>query len=269
MLELLEGRLLMAANLTDGLLTVSGTAWDDQILVRAKASSIFVTLNGQTTAFARGAVARVNVFAADGDNRVILRRVDAPALLVGGAGRDTLVGGTGPDTLVGGNARDWLYGGEGDDAFEGGAGFDRFIGGAGTDAASVGHDRRNSIEAPFDPSLGFKPFIVTDPLLGVYQNAGGETVVQVRFRFNHTGYQGFGGDAVFNESDLSFYVVAIALAGNGGLSVNTSHTHECNLGRLTPGEYVDVHVKQWDGTVRTIVVSSASGNPLPFDYLGV
>jgi uncharacterized delta-60 repeat protein len=106
-----------------GVLTVLGTTGDDTISLALRAEGTFfegppldVTVNGEVQSFYREAdaslpVSRVVVLARGGNDAVSLASdVSLPALLVGGAGDDTLIGGAGDDVLLGGPGKDVLDG---------------------------------------------------------------------------------------------------------------------------------------------------------------
>ena len=118
--ECLEGRDCPAAvNFFNGVLTVTGTAGDDSIVVTQSGNTIVAEgLNYTATV-----VNRIVISGLAG-NDVIRNLTAKPSTIYGGVGNDTIVGGT---------AADALFGGEGMDTINGRAGIDRVIGGADTD----------------------------------------------------------------------------------------------------------------------------------------
>ena len=79
-------------------------------------------------------VRTVEIYAGNGDDKVILGRHAFTAAVFGEAGDDTLGGGLGRDYLAGGDGDDLLSGGTtGGDTLEGGAGNDQFFAGGGLD----------------------------------------------------------------------------------------------------------------------------------------
>jgi Ca2+-binding RTX toxin-like protein len=156
MLESLERRRLLSAVLERGVLNVGGTNGDDYIALRlveglstpelpGPADYIEVNVNGERALFLKADVARVVVNANAGDDRVVLGKdpqsatadvvyYEAPTLVLGGRGQDTIFGGSGNDTLDGGTGVNELNGRLGDDLFRAGnRDTDVFRGGAGTD----------------------------------------------------------------------------------------------------------------------------------------
>jgi Ca2+-binding RTX toxin-like protein len=166
-IEGLEHRTLLSANLAGGVLTVTGTGGNDNIMIRmgrdetTGAKVLIVsevvrpaedaTTTGGTgteptptvTTFDPAAVTSIVVNAGAGDDRVWLKGnrknpFTAAATLNGEAGDDRLSGGGGNDVLNGGDGNDRLDGGDGDDAINGGAGDDRINGGRGADTIDGG-----------------------------------------------------------------------------------------------------------------------------------
>ena len=144
-IETLESRRLLAATLTDGVLTIDGTAAADSIRVSQSGSTITVRDGVTTTTIDAGQVDEVVINAGDGNDRVRADRLARPAIVDGGAGDDRIYGGNDDDILDGGDGDDRLYGRGGDDSIEGGAGSDLLVGDAGDDdlAGGDGADRIN------------------------------------------------------------------------------------------------------------------------------
>ncbi|MCS7034350.1 MAG: CAP domain-containing protein [Phycisphaerae bacterium] len=121
------------ASLTGGVLTVNGTPAGDVIDIALSGSSYEASLNGASLRFDASAVMRIEIFAADGNDRVDASPSLVPVYLLGGAGNDTLIGGAAHDTLTGGGGRDALTGNAGNDRLSGHVHHDTLIGGDGDD----------------------------------------------------------------------------------------------------------------------------------------
>jgi Ca2+-binding RTX toxin-like protein len=174
MFESLESRRLLAANLVDGVLTVTGTHKDDTIRIVQKPTTLLVTVNGTLNAFKPTHVKSVIVNGNRGNDRILLLvgsveylgdAVSAPVLDLN---KKLLVdGGGGNDSIdAGGGARTTLLGGDGDDFLQatsfrdnqlfGGAGIDTLVGGAGSEDLSGG-DGNDTVKF-----FGFNNFISLD-----------------------------------------------------------------------------------------------------------
>jgi Ca2+-binding RTX toxin-like protein len=167
MLEILEGRALLSATLTNGVLSVRGDGRDNIIeislsknghtltVTESVPSGVSVLTTGPevwipprvvaTTRFNLDAtpVTAITVSTLEGDDQVVLigsrtRPLNTPAEMFGGDGNDWLRGGGGNDRLFGGNGDDRLNGGYGDDNLSGDAGDDHLLGGVGSDTLSGG-----------------------------------------------------------------------------------------------------------------------------------
>lgn len=146
----LESRQLLSADLTAGVLTITGTAKNDDIVVslnsagdtitvKERASSRFKRGSVTTTTFDAVDVTSIVVNAGAGNDSVTLKGTRSTALeiaasLVGGDGNDRLSAAGGADTVDGGAGDDDLFGGAGNDLLNGGAGDDLIRGGDGTDS---------------------------------------------------------------------------------------------------------------------------------------
>jgi VCBS repeat-containing protein len=138
---------------SSGILRVGGTEHDDVIevgLVRSHGhKSVQVTLNGRV--IARGidpsAVREVRVWGRNGNDVIELDDMAVDALLVGGAGNDTIIGGDGSNVIFGGSGNDILIGGDGPDFLVGGSGCDLLAGGAGDDILVAGFLGKSWTEA--------------------------------------------------------------------------------------------------------------------------
>ena len=145
--EQLEARRLLAATLVNGVLTVVGTAGDDNITVSYRADTKWfnVGVNGQGTSFGHAHVDRIIIFGLAGNDMisashvagfkpgVIIKGGDGNDLIHGESGNDTILGGLGDDFLSGEAGNDLIKGGWGDDQIDGGAGNDLLLGGEGDD----------------------------------------------------------------------------------------------------------------------------------------
>jgi Ca2+-binding RTX toxin-like protein len=145
MIEELEGRRMLSASISGGILRVAGTKHADVIEVSRSGSSIDVTINGVNKVFNASGVTGV-IVKAGGGNDLVRNRTSLPALLLGGAGNDTLVGGSGSDTISGGTGNDVLSGGRGNDLLNGDEGTDTITGGRGTDLSIDQNDRIQDAE---------------------------------------------------------------------------------------------------------------------------
>src|SRR5262245_22228191 len=103
--EQLEDRLTPAATaaLAGGVLTLTGTAAADKIVVRQTADRMKVTGVGD---FPLVDVQSIVVDAGAGNDVIDLRGVRLPSTLDGGDGRDLIWGGFGADTIHGGTGND-------------------------------------------------------------------------------------------------------------------------------------------------------------------
>jgi Ca2+-binding RTX toxin-like protein len=150
-LDALEPRRLLASNLAAGVLTVDGTAGDDDVRLNLSAGQIVVTLNGaQDGAFDASAVGAIRVFGADGNDAVSIGSGITGARLDGGNGNDTLAGGDGNDDLFGRAGDDQLQGNGGNDVLSGGLGSDALDGGAGTADTADYSDRTENLTVTMD-----------------------------------------------------------------------------------------------------------------------
>lgn len=129
----LEPRRLMAATISQGLLTVTGTESADQISLSIGNAAVDVNINGVVQSI--GAVKKIRVFGLGGDDTIeISRSITRHASIDAGAGNDNVLGGGGSDTIAGFTGDDLIYGNVGDDVLRGGDGNDTLRGNAGVDA---------------------------------------------------------------------------------------------------------------------------------------
>ncbi|HVT89031.1 MAG TPA: hypothetical protein VHD56_09285, partial [Tepidisphaeraceae bacterium] len=152
------------ATLVNGRLTFTGTNSNDVMSLSVQGSNLVATLNGESETFNNSAVARIDVFALDGNDRVTVGANVIGTYVLGGNGNDYLVGGNNNDSLTGASGKDTLIGNAGDDNLNGGkhgnvifggAGNDRIYGGDGLDSldGGDGNDRMYGNTSP-DIMLG-------------------------------------------------------------------------------------------------------------------
>src|SRR5262245_25865467 len=119
--EPLETRTFMTASLVNGVLTITGSDFDDVIAISQDKTRVRVNEDGQVSAFTASRVKRVVVNALGGGDKIFGRpNLSKPMTADGGAGRDTLVGGSANDRLYGGAGDDYLDGAKGADLMSGG-----------------------------------------------------------------------------------------------------------------------------------------------------
>ena len=143
-IEHLEDRLLLSHSSgspflgSEGVLVAELDDANDTVLIEPLgAESIQITINGDVHEYLRGDVLGINVTAGGGDDRVeVSSALDIPAVLVGGAGSDTLIGGAVADVLDGGPDADSLVGDDGDDVLIAEP-FDSLDGGPGIDSLTL------------------------------------------------------------------------------------------------------------------------------------
>jgi len=163
--EGLETRTLLSASLAGGVLTVTGTAGDDNITIRmgrdettgARVLQVRESLRIDddavvpgtpepepvVTSFDPALVTSIVVNAGDGNDHITLRGnkrspFNFDARLNGENGNDRIRGGGGADVINGGAGNDRLEGGDGNDVLNGDAGNDHLIGGRGADVLNGG-----------------------------------------------------------------------------------------------------------------------------------
>jgi Ca2+-binding RTX toxin-like protein len=124
MIERLELRRLLSAQLEGGVLRVTGTDGHDRFRIFIDSGDLIVEQDGEATSFKASDVDRLLVQAGGGDDQVLLFPEIRDAQLEGGDGSDTLIGGDRDDTLDGGGGDDHLDGKGGADVLIGGSGFD-------------------------------------------------------------------------------------------------------------------------------------------------
>lgn len=144
-IDALESRRLLTSTVdVNGLLSVDGTAGNDDIALAISNNVLTVTLNSVSDgAFDLSVtpITSIQINGLDGDDSISMASVPIPATLSGGNGNDTLVGGSASDFLSGGNDNDTFFSDDGQpDTLDGGDGFD-------TVSAFDVSDTFNSIEA--------------------------------------------------------------------------------------------------------------------------
>jgi RNA polymerase sigma factor (sigma-70 family) len=137
--EELEGRKLFSVSLSAGVLTVNGSAGNDQIQVSMSYGPLFnivnVAENGVTTgSFVASTVSSINVYGNAGNDTLAVGGGIGAVHLDGGAGDDALYGGNGNDYIFCGDGNDYASGGAGNDTIDGWNGNDYLVGGDGADS---------------------------------------------------------------------------------------------------------------------------------------
>lgn len=144
-IESLEPRRLLAANLTGGALTVSGTAGNDVIELDLRDNgSLKVGINNVETNFTYSQITSITVYGFEGNDVIEFnqRNPIMGALVIAGTGHDTVEGTAGRDTIYGNGGNDHLdgregadliFGENGNDVIEGKGGNDSLYGGGGND----------------------------------------------------------------------------------------------------------------------------------------
>src|SRR5688572_25804873 len=135
--EALENRRLLAAQLHHGIVDVDCGRLNDVVVLSVVGDQLTVNVNGSEKHFARADVHGIHVSGGKGDDMIEAsnwdHEFDIPVTLLGGAGHDTLTGGEGNDLLRGMDGDDFLFAGGGSDVVRGGAGNDLLTGESGND----------------------------------------------------------------------------------------------------------------------------------------
>jgi len=140
MFENLEDRRLMsAASLTAGTLTVTGTARNDTIYIAKKGANLGVRVNNATQTFKLADVKKIVVNALAGNDNVSFGYGTIGAKIDGGAGNDHIIGTSSNDTINGGAGNDYIHAWLGNDVVNGGDGNDTLIGCIGNDTIHGGN----------------------------------------------------------------------------------------------------------------------------------
>src|SRR5437773_208451 len=111
-IDALEERRLLSAAIVGGVLKITGSGGDDQIVLRKTTTSIILTINGHSQSFASRKVRSIRVDGGRG-NDSINDAVNVPATLLGSGGNDKITGGAADDSINGGAGKDTLNGGKG------------------------------------------------------------------------------------------------------------------------------------------------------------
>ena len=164
MFEYLEERRLLSSTLADGVLTITGTANADRVLVASIGERVYVvestvtpgengarpTITTTRNSFARADVHSIVANLGDGNDAMVVNDLYSyfrrgsdpiPATINGEGGNDVIVGGRGNDTLNGGDGNDVILGRAGNDTINGGAGNDSLDGDGGDDTIDGGDGR--------------------------------------------------------------------------------------------------------------------------------
>jgi Ca2+-binding RTX toxin-like protein len=128
-----DRRLMSAASLTSGTLTVNGTARNDLIYVAKKGANLSVRVNNATQTFSLSAVKKIVVNALAGNDSVSFGYGTIGATINGGNGNDHIIGTSSADIINGGAGNDYLHAWLGNDVVNGGDGNDTIIGCIGND----------------------------------------------------------------------------------------------------------------------------------------
>src|SRR5688572_19372314 len=140
--EALEGRRMMSASVSNGVLWVNGTAGNDKLEVDQSGSDVYVFENGLLSRiFPVGSFQRLSVSGGEGDDHIkVFNGVTAPAFLYGNGGSDAMIGTARADYMTGGSGNDFLTALDGNDSVYGDGGNDSVFGGNGTDLVVGGGD---------------------------------------------------------------------------------------------------------------------------------
>ncbi|MCI0493245.1 MAG: hypothetical protein L0Z07_09940 [Planctomycetes bacterium] len=141
LIETLEDRSLLAANLANGMLTVVATNQNDNIQVQVASAGpnvgqLEVNVNGAESFFDVNQVTGIQIFGLGGNDTITVDdNVTINTSIHGGKGNDAIKGGSGNDTIHGDAGNDTLDGSSGDDTIFGDKGNDSLQGGDDNDTA--------------------------------------------------------------------------------------------------------------------------------------
>jgi RNA polymerase sigma factor (sigma-70 family) len=225
--EELETRKLFSASLSAGVLTVNGSAGNDQIQVSMSYGPLFnivnVVENGVTTgSFISSTVTSISVYGNAGNDTIAIGA---------GIGNTSINGGVGDDALYGGNGNDYIFCGEGNDYASGGAGNDTIDGWNGNDYL-VGGDGSDSLLGYYgsDTLIGQAG---NDSLSGEYDNDnlyGGDGSDWITGGAGDDGLFGeAGGDSLYGEDGSDSLTGGAGqdyLSGGNGNDFFTAHDNE-------------------------------------------
>lgn len=156
--QVLEDRALLSATLSEGVLTLEGTAENDvlRVGIHPEDDTVMVAkVNGETFEFNAADVTGIQASGGPGADYIqIGKRVRVPSELRGGEGPDRLIGGVRGDTLLGGPGHDRMSGGLGSDLLSGGEDGDKMNGGVGSDTL-LGGDGNDRMVGHFGADLMF------------------------------------------------------------------------------------------------------------------
>ncbi|MGB7157945.1 MAG: calcium-binding protein [Tepidisphaeraceae bacterium] len=223
MIETLESRRLLSASLSNGVLTVLGTASADNIQISQSAANLTLSDNGVITTYELSTVQFIVVKGGDGADTIILsnKNVTIPGKIEGGRGNDLLSGGKANDSILGGGGDDYMFGGDGNDILDGNTQSDDFLGGLGRDTASYFHRTANVTVGlgnfADDGEIGEGDNVRTD-IEVVYGGAGNDTISTTSGKAVR--FYGFAGnDTLIGGSGADLFdggAGADSLTGNGG-----------------------------------------------------
>jgi Ca2+-binding RTX toxin-like protein len=121
------------AQLNNDVLTVSGTSGNDITGITKSGNTLRVRRNGVLETFDASAVARIEIYGAEGNDIIDFSGTGIPTYVDAGPGNDSITGGVGSDTITGGAGKDTIYGGDGADRLNGNGTADKLYGQAGDD----------------------------------------------------------------------------------------------------------------------------------------
>jgi Ca2+-binding RTX toxin-like protein len=121
------------ATLNGNILTVNGTSGDDVITGAVSGGILSIKRGSRTQTFEASLVGRIEIYAGDGNDTVVLGNVKIRSYVDGNLGNDHITGGSASDTLSGGASKDFILGGPGDDRLNGYGGNDILVGEDGND----------------------------------------------------------------------------------------------------------------------------------------
>lgn len=122
------------ATISNGKLTLQGTASADSISITSDGAAYTCTLNGSAITLSAAGVTSIDILGEDGNDYIVMGAgMTQGAYIVAGTGNDYIQGGDGPDTITAGAGKDQAFGGLGDDRLGGNGGHDRLCGEHGRD----------------------------------------------------------------------------------------------------------------------------------------
>lgn len=154
MLETLESRRLLSAELVNGQLRVDGTDGDDTITLTRDGNQILVEVSGEDDeSFNVGNVESIRIRGLEGNDTIDVGTRIRGATILGGDGDDDISGGANNDRIRGGDGADTLSGAQGDDDARGGDGADAVAGGNGDDTVTGGAENDSLFGGQGDDDL--------------------------------------------------------------------------------------------------------------------